>query len=82
VIDTKYGPMPANLLIKRDGVVDNDNEYTTTVEYCLLGCSGQAHKTGRPDALGHFCNAHVHRSAHVRLKRNVSALGGAGGFCG
>ena len=80
MITTKYGPMPANLLIKRDGVVDNDNEYTTTVEYCLLGCSGQAHKTGRPDAQGHFCNLHVHRSAHVRLKRNVTAVGAAASF--
>lgn len=82
MIETKYGPMPANLLVKRDAVLDNDNEYTTSVEYCLLGCSGKAHKTGKPDAPGHFCNDHVHRSAHVRLKRNVSILTSVGGFCG
>lgn len=33
LINTIYGEMEESLLSKLDGVVDNDNEYTTWVEY-------------------------------------------------
>lgn len=33
MITTTKGPMDESLLEKREGVVDNDNEYTTWVEY-------------------------------------------------
>jgi hypothetical protein len=35
LISTTYGPMDDSLLEKREGVVDNENEYTTWVEYWL-----------------------------------------------
>jgi len=33
MITTTKGPMDESLLEKREGVVDNDNEYTTWLEY-------------------------------------------------
>lgn len=33
MITTTKGPMDEALLEKREGVIDNDNEYTTWVEY-------------------------------------------------
>lgn len=75
LINTTCGPLEEDLLIRRDGLVDNENEKTTTVEYCLIGCNGPAHVTEKPDSPGHFCNQHVHRSVHVTLKKNVLADG-------
>jgi hypothetical protein len=69
VINTTLGPMNESSLIKREDVTDNDNEHTTSVEYCLKGCSGQAHVTQQPDSVSHFCNHHVHRSVNVTLKK-------------
>ena len=37
MITTTKGDMDASLLEKREGNVDNDNEYTTWVEYWLAG---------------------------------------------
>jgi hypothetical protein len=37
VITTIHGDMDENLLEKKTGVVDNDNEHTTWVEYWLDG---------------------------------------------
>lgn len=45
-------------LEKREGIVDNENEYTTWVEYRLPGQERI-----------------VHRSAHVTLKKALSAFG-------
>lgn len=56
-------------LIKMEGIVDNENETARIVEYCLAGCEGSAHRTNLPDAPTHFCNRHVHRSVHVKLKK-------------
>ena len=67
-------------LLKREQVLDNDNEYTTTVEYCLRDCPGPAHTTNVPDAPSHFCHAHVHRSAFVTLKRGLEAASALEGF--
>ena len=37
IITTTKGEMDDSLLEKKEGVVDNDNEYTTWVEYWLEG---------------------------------------------
>ena len=37
LVNTTKGEMEENLLEKREGNVDNDNEYTTWVEYWLDG---------------------------------------------
>lgn len=79
-VNTIYGPMDDSELQRRDGLVDNDNEHTTTVEYCLANCPGNAHRTGKPDSDGHFCSLHVHRSAHVTLKKPVTLEGVAASF--
>jgi len=57
MITTTKGLMDEALLEKREGVIDNDNEYTTWVEYWHDG-------------------ELVHRSAHVRLKKMPSFIGG------
>ena len=35
LVTTTKGDMDDSLLVKRDGIVDNDNEFTTWVEYWL-----------------------------------------------
>lgn len=65
-------------LQRREGVVDDEREHTEWVEYCLIGCEGQAHKTEVPDSESHFCDRHVHRSAHRRLKTGLFAIGTQG----
>ena len=55
MVTTIYGDMDEALLEKKTGVVDNDNEHTTWVEYWHKG-------------------ELVHRSAHVALKKGLSAL--------
>ena len=67
-------------LQKKTGVVDNENEHTTWVEFCRLGCDGAAHQTGKHDAPSFFCSKHVHRSAHVTLKRLPPAVSKIEGF--
>jgi hypothetical protein len=73
LINTTHGLKDESELMKLPGLVDSDDEHTTTVEYCLLNCPGDAHKTGVPDSASHFCNQHVHRSVHVTLKKAVTA---------
>jgi hypothetical protein len=51
-ITTTHGEMDESALVKKTGELDNENEFTTWVEYYL------------GDEL-------VHRSASVRLKKNV-----------
>lgn len=80
MINTTLGPMDETTLIKREQVIDNDNEHTTTIEYCLPDCEGQAHQTGIPDADSHFCNHHIHRGAHVALKQGNEAISLIGQF--
>ena len=55
-------------LQRHNAVVDNDVEYTTSIEYCLKDCDGPAHVTGKADSNQHFCNKHVHRSVNMILK--------------
>ena len=80
LINTLNGEVDESKLIKREGSIDNDNEKTQTVEYCLIGCEGEAHKTNVPDSESHFCRWHVHRSVHVTLKKPVALEGVAGSF--
>ena len=80
LITTTLGPLPESALVKREGLVDNDNERTTTVEYCLINCSGSAHATHTPDSPSHFCNNHVHRSVHVTVKKIAETAGAASTF--
>jgi len=47
--------MDESLLEKREGVIDNDVEYTTWVEYWIPGTTDRA----------------VHRSVHVHLKQGL-----------
>ena len=61
LIPTTKGPIDDSLLIKKEGVVDDENEHTTWVEY----------------RLGEEL---VHRSAHVTLKKFVTADSMVGGF--
>lgn len=79
-INTTLGLVDESELQKLDGSIDNDNERTATVEYCLANCPGDAHKTGTADSDSHFCNLHVHRSVHVTLKKPVTLAGVAGSF--
>jgi hypothetical protein len=37
IVTTTKGEMDDSLLVKQEGVVDNDDEYTTWVEYWLDG---------------------------------------------
>jgi hypothetical protein len=69
IINTTFGPRDESLLIKHAGSIDNDNERTEIVEYCLMGCTGPAHTTNQPDSDMYFCSQHVHRSVSVALKR-------------
>jgi len=45
VITTTKGLMDESLLEKKTGVVDNDNEYTTWVEYRLPGTQEIIHRS-------------------------------------
>lgn len=69
IIQTTLGLLDEALLIKHEGSIDNDNERTETVEYCLIGCKGPAHVTGQPESEMFFCRQHVHRSVHIALKK-------------
>lgn len=63
------------LLMRTEGKVDNDVERTVWEEYCIGGCNGQAHRTGVPDAVDHFCSQHVKRSVNMHLKMALFADG-------
>ena len=62
-------------LQKIEGLLDNENERTTWVEYCLINCEGAAHRTSVAESASFFCSKHVHRSAHVTLKKPIAAFG-------
>ena len=78
MITTTLGLMDEATLLRRDLKIDNDNEVTDIVEYCLPDCDGQAHKSGVPDADSHFCNQHIHRGGSINLKQGIAALCGLG----
>lgn len=78
IVNTTQGPLDESLLMKREDVINNENERTETVEYCLKDCNGWAHVTGKPVSELFFCDQHVHRSVHVTLKKSVTSAGAAG----
>ena len=43
IVQTTKGELDDSLLEKREGTVDDDNEFTTWVEYWLDGEIGRAH---------------------------------------
>lgn len=63
LIHTIKGDLEESTLIKTEGLIDNENERTTWVEYRL------------PNS-----DEIIHRSAHVRLKQNVSMESKIGEF--
>lgn len=69
-----------SLLQRKETLLDDAVERTSVVEYCWKTCQGTAHTTGLPDSDSHFCNFHVHRSAHVDLKTGLTGLGGIATF--
>ena len=79
-ITTTHGDIDESLLVKTRGVIDNDVEHTEIVEYCLLGCDGAAHRTGRPEGTACFCPQHVHRSVAVALKQGLEISSVLEGF--
>lgn len=82
MITTTLGDRDEAELLKHDDVVDNDHEHTTVVEYCLKDCPGAAHQTGQATGAHCFCERHIHRSAHVTLKRWPEGMSGAIGQFG
>lgn len=77
MIFTTLGDMDESLLQRLDGKVDNENEETDTVEYCLKNCHGPAHTTGVPDSESFFCRYHIRRDAAIRLKKMPPVIGEA-----
>ena len=65
-VDGPISQMDEADLEKREGVVDNENEYTTWVEYWIPGTYDRA----------------VHRSVHVTLKRSPPLFGAIGEVSG
>jgi hypothetical protein len=59
MINTTKGMMDESLLDKKEGVVDNENEYTTWVEYWLQGelVHRSAHVTVKKPAI--FMDAQI-----------------------
>lgn len=80
LITTLLGDMDESLLVKTIGIVDTEQEYTIWTEYCLVGCEGEAHRTGQPQGVGLFCPQHVHRSLNMTLKQGVSITTAVEGF--
>lgn len=87
-ITTIYGPMQEAILEKREGVVDNENEHTTWVEYWqagevladrLLPGLQPSQVVHERDAAGPVRHC-VHRSAHITLKKPVTLFGEVGRF--
>lgn len=69
-ITTRLGLMDTSeLMLPHLELDENDDRRIQSIEYCLLDCPGIAHKTGKSDKEGSFCSLHVHRSAHVDIKR-------------
>lgn len=55
MIDTTKGPIDETLLERRDGVLDNDHEHTTWVEYWLEGaCVHRSVHVALKQGLGSF----------------------------
>lgn len=62
-------------LQKKESTWEDDDMLIKAVEYCLLDCPGNAHKTGLAQGDGSFCELHVHRSVDAVAKRWPTELG-------
>lgn len=62
-------------LMKRVDIFENDDVRLEATEYCLRGCTGQAHVVDRALGDGCFCDLNVHRSAHGVVKRWPQEVG-------
>lgn len=78
--DGTFAQMDEAELFKHEHALESDDLALQVVEYCLLGCEGQVHRTGVADALEYFCAGHVHRSVHAVLKRGISLETAQQGF--
>lgn len=68
MIETKYGMMDETFFEKREGVIDNEDELTTWVEYWSGGSTSCPHKLEMPSRLCVLCPAEqVHRSVDMKL---------------
>jgi hypothetical protein len=69
MVPTKFGPMSEDRLKGWFGVFDSADARVETTEYCLIECTGDAHKGSEPLGDGCYCPHHVHRSVAVTVKR-------------
>lgn len=71
LISTKDGEIDeSELQVLRVEQRHEEGEYKAmiiTSEWCRIGCTGQAHRTGTPDHPGHFCSQHVKRDLNVNV---------------
>lgn len=74
-VNTTHGPMDDSQLQRREDSFDEEVGTLTAVEYCLLDCPGEAHKTGQRDKPEHFCSLHVHRSVNLAVKEGLEISG-------
>lgn len=65
-VDGPITSMDESLLEKREGIIENENEQTTWVEYWLPNTADRA----------------VHRSVHITLKKGLAMLGEQGSIGG
>lgn len=75
VINTIHGPVDESLLQLHRNVKEDAVYKITVKEYCVKGCKGQAHHTGKPDAPEFFCHMNVHRSVDSRMKTWPHGMG-------
>ncbi len=64
VVSTTLGEMDDSALQRYDYTLEDGDKRVTAVEYCLAGCTDEAHQQ-RP----RICPNHVHRSVAVTVKR-------------
>ena len=80
LINTIHGELDDSLLEKTEGTLENDNERTTWVEYRMKGDPAPRVKDGVClDCAEGICR-HVHRSAHVTLKKLPAMQGQMNSF--
>jgi hypothetical protein len=79
-ITTTLGTLPRGVLRRYTTQIEDCDQQITTVEFCPLDCSGEAHRRGTPDMPYCFCGRHIHRSVHVHKKVGLTAGAIAGGF--
>ncbi len=82
VVDGVESDVDESSLQRKDTFHDDADATVRTVEYCRIGCQGNAHTTGVADSADMFCAKHVHRSVHVDVKRWPHGMSGLAGAFG